>query len=681
MAQIDTGLGWSAKSDWLFSSEHAQMCQFVKIVAPDFPNQPSPFASYTSTWQERAAIGMIAIDNMYYSGTTYQYRITHRPDVPTFLCIIDYGTYKAFAGISTGWGSYIDRLYYNPIDGSYTRTGTLTATNTQDPTTGLYYSIGATLITAELNGVFKIPVFTDISDALSSISVSLTTYYKLNSGYAVASLVNWITPEGTEQLSPVLISTEESAVKLSIDNTTEYYGQYVYIGRVDGMTFYMSMVLNNGGVLRNSLVQSADLRQFAASAPSKVLALIAHDSFANIEVLETADPYEDFGYTEEEAGEVDPDPDDDDIEEDSLPTTSFADAGFCRIYSPSLSQLDSLSNYLWTDQTFLQTVINHLKQILENPIDAIISLSLVPCVPPTSSSEEVKVMFIPTGVYMPPVTNQFVEIDCGTFALKEMYGSALDYNPYTSVQLYLPYVGIVQLDTDEVMGKVIHVGYRIDVVTGVCCAYVKANDDVLYQFSGHCSIQQPITSADFSGYINAALAAGKLVASIAAAGAGAPEVAASLVGAPTPSVSSSSSDTRTTERNESTGRQITTGTRHRETRTENSGASFGEVAARGISNTVGAVMNSKTIVQHSGGFSGNSGYLAAVRRPYLIVTRPRIANPEKYGEFNGRPSMIYMNLGQCTGYTQVQSIHLTGIDATNPELSEIATLLTSGVIF
>ena len=395
---------------------------------------------------------------------------------------------------------------------------------------------------------------------------------------------------------------------------------------------------------------------------------------------EPENPYEDFPYSEQDSGEPEPDQEDDDVEEALLPTTSFADAGFCRIYRPSISQLQSLASYMWTDSTFLQTLLNHAKQILENPIDSIISLSLVPCVPPVSSDVPVKVMYINTGVDMPPVTNQFVEVDCGTYTLKEMYGSALDYNPYTSVQLYLPYIGIVQLDTDEVMRKTLGIKYRIDVVTGVCCAYVKAGADVLYQFSGHCSIQQPITSADFSGYVNAALAAGKLVASIAAAGAGAPAVAATIAGATTPSISGSSSDTRITERNEATGRQITAGTRHRETITENPGASFGEIAARGVSNTVGAVMNSKTIVQHSGGFSGNSGYLAAVRRPYLIITRPRIANPENYGKYNGRPSMIYLNLGDCTGYTQVQSIQLNGIDATNPELSEITTLLTSGVI-
>ena len=91
-------------------------------------------------------------------------------------------------------------------------------------------------------------------------------------------------------------------------------------------------------------------------------------------------------------------------------------------------------------------------------------------------------------------------------------------------------------------------------------------------------------------------------------------------------------------------------------------------------------MGSKTTIQHTSGFSGASGFLGE-RRPYLIIKRPRIANPDQYGKYNGRPSMVYMQLGACRGYTEVQSVQLTDIPATNMELSEISELLKSGVIF
>ena len=245
----------------------------------------------------------------------------------------------------------------------------------------------------------------------------------------------------------------------------------------------MTMILHLPGAPGVTVVPVADLRQFAAAAPSKVFALLANESFANIVVLETVDPFKDFGNTGEGAGEINPDPEDDDVDFDDLPTKSFATAGFCRIFNPDISDLNDLASYMWTDQNFLQTVINHLKQILENPIEAIISLSMVPVQPPRASSKvPVNVMFVNTGVSMYPVTSQFVEVDCGTLNLQECYGGALDYNPYTRVQIYLPYIGIVQLDTDEVMAKTLHLKYNVDVVTGICCAELKADNKLLYSF-------------------------------------------------------------------------------------------------------------------------------------------------------------------------------------------------------
>ena len=363
-----------------------------------------------------------------------------------------------------------------------------------------------------------------------------------------------------------------------------------------------------------------------------------------------------------------------------LPTLSFASTGFTRIYNPSLYELNALANYLWTDQTFLNTVINHLKQLLENPMDAVISLSLLPCQIPNGTPEAVKVMYINTGVNMAPATTQFVDVDCGTYTLQEFYGSALDYNPYTKVHCYLPYIGQVTLDPDEVMGRTLQVVYRIDIVTGMCSAMILVNQNVIYQFSGHCSINMPINSADFSGYIGAAMTAGKMVAGVVAGATGNMALAAELTGAPAPHSSTTETTEKKTERNPKTGRQVTSGTSTKTSTHTTPGASFGEMSRKAVANTVGSVMGGKLVVEHAGGFTGNSGYLA-VRRPYLIIERPRMCNPEEYSKYNGRPSMIYMLLADCSGYTEVQGIHFEGISASNPELSELSELLKSGVIF
>lgn len=411
--------------------------------------------------------------------------------------------------------------------------------------------------------------------------------------------------------------------------------------------------------------------------PARGLLIVGRVSSAvSISVIaKTVDPYSEAGYSEPQDGNGSFDFTGDGVAMSTLPTVSFASTGFVRIYNPSLQQLGYLASYMWTDQTFIQTVINHAKQLLENPIESIISLNLLPCPIPSGSDEEVKVLFIPTGVNMPSVTAQFVEVDCGSVQLTETYGSALDYSPYTKVHCFLPYIGTVTLDTDEVMGKTISIKYRVDIATGVCVAHIMLDGDVYYQFSGHCAVAMPLTSADFSTYISAAIGTAKAVAGIAAAGSGAPAVAAALTGTPAPRETSKKNTL--TSRNPNTGRQITTAT----TTTEQSskGATFGEIATKAVSNTVGAVMGSKLIVEHSGGFTGNSGYMG-VRRPYLIVEIPAIANPRDYSKYNGYPSMITARIGDCTGYTEVQSVQLTGFTATNTELSQIGELLKAGVI-
>ena len=394
------------------------------------------------------------------------------------------------------------------------------------------------------------------------------------------------------------------------------------------------------------------------------------------------DPYEEGG-TSGPGGGTDTDFDitGDTILDSPLPTFSFANSGFARIYNPNLSQLQRLANYLWTDTNFLQTIVNHAKQLLEDPIESIITLNRLPISVPNGEAEVVKVLYIPTNTSMPPVTNQFVDVDCGTLQIKHEYDSALDYNPYTDISLVLPFIGVVQLDPDEVMDKTLSLTYRVDVVSGMCVAKVAVDSCVLYQYSGNCAISMPFNSADFSNYISAMVTAAKSITGVVAAGAAGAMTAAAegteavkaIVAKATSGEPESTGPSLPAPSNKSTNVFKETFGR--------GGVGEGtlKAAKKGVANTVGAVVSSKRTIEHAGHFSGNSGFLG-VRRPYAIIKRPKMCNPEEYGRFNGRPCMMYLHLENLSGYTEVQEIHLTGILATNDELIEIENLLKSGVI-
>lgn len=668
---INTGLGWWANEDWLRDS--AGTIGSISAGGPASETIEVPLIPSATTVEAIRANGVV-IGQTNSWGSIW---VVTAATAPVYAYYSKYGTTVIFGAISSA--PFTAR--YCQTESGYNIPNVITG----QLISGMYVAeilAAAAVYPNHGSGVVDLSPMTQ-SQVIAAFSGggSVTDFYKLNDGYSICCFMRWLNANQQELVAPILISTDSDYVPISVDETTPAPGVVTGI-EFGGMTFYINILLGYSG----DVTATVPYQDLTSTFPGGINVTELFRAIATFAQVRFTDPYAEGGHSEAGGGGGTFDLESDVVGVPSLPGMSFAATGFTRIYNPTLSELNSLANYLWTDTTFLDTVINHLKQLLENPMDAIISLALLPCPIPNGSPEAVKVMFINTGVTMAPAASQFVEVDCGTYTLQEFYGSALDYNPYTKVHCYLPYIGQVTLDADEVMGKTIHVRYRIDIVTGMCAALISVNqstgldETVLYQFSGHCSINMPINSADFSGYIGAAMTAGKMVAGVVAGASGNIPLAAELIGAPAPHSSTSETTEKTTERNPKTGRQITSGTSTRTTTRNTPGASFGEMSRKAAANTVGAVMGSKLTVEHAGGFTGNSGYLA-VRRPYLIIERPRMCNPEEYGKYNGRPSMIYMNLGDCSGYTEVQSIQFEGVTATNPELAELSELLKSGVLF
>lgn len=374
------------------------------------------------------------------------------------------------------------------------------------------------------------------------------------------------------------------------------------------------------------------------------------------------------------------DDDSDPIPDSSLPTISSANTGFTRIYNPTLSQVQALASYLWTTPDVIETIWNHIKQFFENPMEAMIGFNLVPVPVPNGGTTNFKLMYIDTGVQMTAAASQFVDRDCGTLKIERYYGSALDQSPYTKISCFLPYIGTVQLNTDEVMGTTLQVKYRVDICSGSCVAKIFVDGSCLYQYSGHCAIPIPFSAADFSSYVSAAVSVAKLA--IGAATAGAAGVAAGAI--PTAAQQTNQVITQATVSAPGSNLPALIPTRSQITDTpsdqSSTEASFSGISPSSISNTVGEIMTSKPHVEHSGSFSGNTGYLG-IRRPYVIIERPNMCMPAQYQHFNGFPAMISMELGTCKGYTRIQQVQLTGMTATNPEQAEILELLKSGVVF
>lgn len=315
----------------------------------------------------------------------------------------------------------------------------------------------------------------------------------------------------------------------------------------------------------------------------------------------------------------------------ALPTLSAVSAGFVSMYSPTLAQLNQLASFLWTDNVFDP---DNFKKLFTDPMECIIGLTIVPVNPTSSGSTSVKVGYVDTGVSMARLSSQYAEVNCGTLQADEFWGSALDYSPFTKIHIYLPYVGMREINADDIMGKSVGVVYHIDLLSGACTAFVTAGGSVLYQFNGQCSINIPMAASNFTEMIHSAISAiGSVAMTASGASAASSAVDAAAVG---------------------------------------TAANMGAAAAN-------SAISSKPTFSHSGQMGGSGGMLA-VQTPYIIIERPRQCVADDVNKFAGFPANITYKLYDLEGYTVVDSIHLDGFSCTDNEAAEILSLLKGGVI-
>lgn len=312
------------------------------------------------------------------------------------------------------------------------------------------------------------------------------------------------------------------------------------------------------------------------------------------------------------------------------PVIGMTGLGMLTIWKVSQARIAQLGQELWDS-----SIISSFLKSFYAPVDSIITLNLVPSIAdvPTNGTGTIHLGDYQTSVSGTPiVSNQFYEVDMGELSISPYWQSALDFNPYTSIQLYLPYVGMVTLSPDCVMGKTIGVKYSIDCVTGQLVAFVRVNGNILYTFIGSCAMSIPITGANY-GEAYKAIIQGSVGLATGVAGAAATGGAAGVV----------------------------------------MGAN---VASGAVSN---AVSGSKVQYTNGSPTSMTAGYLAP-QFCYVVITRPNQSLADGYKSFVGYPSNITATLGSLSGFTSIESIHLEGINATSEELEEIESLLKSGVI-
>lgn len=296
--------------------------------------------------------------------------------------------------------------------------------------------------------------------------------------------------------------------------------------------------------------------------------------------------------------------------------------GLWAIYNPTLAQVQQFGAWLWSD-----TLADQFKRIFNSPIDGVIGFHMLYCTPSRGTDQTIKCGFLSSQVTSRTVSSPYVEINCGTVSIGEYYRNTLDYD-YTRISVYLPFIGIVPLDTNIVMGSNINITYRVDVLTGTCLAQIKVikenSDAVMYAFEGNCAVQIPLTATTYTGMV------GALMSGVSAG-----------IGVMTGNIAQA----------------VTSG-----------------------ANALANMYSGKSGVKQSGTMGANAGALG-IRKPYVIITHPIEYMPVNFNKLEGLPSNITATLGTLTGFTRVRSVHLENIGtATQEEINMIEELLKEGVI-
>ena len=278
-------------------------------------------------------------------------------------------------------------------------------------------------------------------------------------------------------------------------------------------------------------------------------------------------------------------------------------------------------------QLFDSNIANAIRDIFTNVPDCILSIMSYPL--PTSAYTVRFASNIFAGGQdlgnstETNVIKRYIEYDCGTVNLHLFWDSALDLNPYTKLNIFIPGVGMRPLDADVCMSHDIGLKYHIDLLTGVCVAFVTIDGDVYQQHTGNIGQQMA-----FSGTRN-----GQIMTGILSGLAG---NASNIANMSNP--------------------------------------------ISGASNLVATTLNAfkvpRTVI---GNFGGSTAQLA-VQQPYIEIERPIQQLPRDYTKYNAYPSYMTAQLVNLSGWTEIQDIYIDDIDCTEPERADLLALLQSGII-
>lgn len=322
------------------------------------------------------------------------------------------------------------------------------------------------------------------------------------------------------------------------------------------------------------------------------------------------------------------------VDETPLTTPTLSVLGaFNRTFAVSYTNIKDLADWLWNaDDDVFDEIIKGLGLHGENPIEGLIDVRLYPfavnTLLNTTTLDNIIIGRTDSGVQGYSVaTDSRAIVDLGKCSFFAQNKNFLDYKPYTEARLYIPYIGIIPIDTAEFMGHEISVKMIVDFVTGACAAMVYKDGIICLYSSGTIGVSIPFSGTNSAAFANSVLSG--------------------LIGGTA---------------------DVVTGAM-----TGNAGK-----AVAGAAKAIYSEFNTSTQYQSGGSSTPNCGNWEP-QYCYFIIDRPIPIVPDNYGHFIGYACEETGLLSSYSGFTVIGAPVLDGIGATDTEKDMIRTLMQEGI--
>lgn len=282
--------------------------------------------------------------------------------------------------------------------------------------------------------------------------------------------------------------------------------------------------------------------------------------------------------------------------------------------------------------------------------------------------------------------------EMGELLIEPHFNNFADYDGYSKMEVWLPFLGTVDISLNDVLGKYLKFRLGVDYTSGQGTWYIcvgdnptnatsvfvdlsGVNDRILSTHTCQIGMEIPIGTTNTANiYRNLIMGAVKGVSTALSS------YAISSLGA---SGGTATTKEVRTARNEKTGRQITKATKTTETKYNSSNYQLGK-SITGVFDYATDSLNNMHISASTDRSNNPVSMFNACNSIKVIRYYPKlITTDENYGRLYGYPLGQTKVLSTLSGYTEISNIHIEGEgfkSATQKEILMLKEALSDGII-